>query len=117
MARLGPNIRSVAPVSMRKRVRSFWTDVFKCDHISPRDDLDVFLFADGSRIGVFFVADDEALTNERHRVAGTWIEVLVDDAASTRAALTKQGLEPMQYFDKEHQYFQAPGGQVFRLGQ
>lgn len=58
--------------------------------IEPGPDLDVFVFEGGARLGVYFVADDIALSDARQREGGTWIEIVVRD-------------------------FQAPGGQVFRL--
>jgi hypothetical protein len=115
MARLGSNIRSVAPLSARDRIRSFWIDVFGGKHVTPREDLDVFTFDDGSCLGVYFVDHEEALTLEQQRAVGTWIELAVDDADAALATLTAKGFDPLPYHDLDHRYFQAPGGQVFRL--
>jgi hypothetical protein len=83
---------------------------------SPRPDLEVFTFANGSGIGVFYVDAGEALTPEQHMKA-IWLELEVDDEPAAAAGLAKLDMHPFEYFDKEHKYYQAPGGQVFRLAQ
>jgi hypothetical protein len=115
MPQLGKNIRSVAPLSARERVRAFWVGVFGCELVMPLVDLDVFIFRDGSRIGVYLVPDEAALSPDRQREAGTWIEVCVDDLGATHTAINAAGVEPLPYHDDAHRYYQAPGGQVFRL--
>jgi hypothetical protein len=84
--------------------------------IPPRPDLEVFEFEDGSSIGVFYVSADNTLTPEQH-MAAIWLEFEVEDIAQTTAALAALGIEPFEYEDRAHHYFQAPGGQVFRLAQ
>lgn len=115
MARIGPNIRSVAPVSARERIHAFWVGVLRCQYMRPRDDLDVYVFEDGSRLGVYFVSDDDALSPSRQRDAGTWMEVCVADVTAARTAITAAGAEIVPHTDPEHTYYQAPGGQFFRL--
>jgi hypothetical protein len=115
MATLGRNIRSAAPLSARDRIRAFWIGVFGCDHMSPRADVDVFAFRDGSRIGVYFVDDADALDDEQHRKGGTWIEIRVDDEQAMRDAIAAAGAARLSYHDDGHAYFQAPGGQIFRV--
>jgi predicted enzyme related to lactoylglutathione lyase len=115
MPSLGTNIRSTAPASARDAVRTFYTDAFGCERITPMDDVDIFAFDAGFSIGVYFVADGDALSRQQQRDVGTWIEIRVDDVPATRRKVIAAGGEPFEYFDKEHEYFHAPGGQVFRL--
>ena len=84
--------------------------------IPPRPDLEVFEFDDGSSIGVFYVSVDNALTPEQHMDA-IWLEFEVEDVGKATTALADLGIEPFDYEDRAHHYFQAPGGQVFRLAQ
>jgi hypothetical protein len=44
-----------------------------------------------------------------------WLEFEVDDVDRVRNELARLGIEPFDYEDQAHPYFQAPGGQVFRL--
>jgi hypothetical protein len=83
--------------------------------VLPRDtDVEVFTFEGGGSIGCFYVPSDQALTTPQHLEA-IWLEFEVDDVAATTAALADVGIEPFEYEDPTHPYFQAPGGQVFRL--
>jgi hypothetical protein len=82
--------------------------------IAPDPDLEVFTFENGASIGVFYVSSDQTLTPEQHMNA-IWLEFFVDDVAQTTEALAGLGIEPFKYEDGAHPYFQAPGGQVFRL--
>lgn len=115
MATLGNNVRSVAPASTREQVRSFYTSAFGCECMTPAEGVDVFVFQGGDGLGIYFVPDEQALTNSQHRDVGTWIEVRVDDNAAAASKIRDAGGESFEYHDKEHEYFQAPGGQVFRL--
>ena len=114
MAVLGRNAKITAGCSQRGSLGAMLTEVFGCRRITPRKDTDVFAFADGSSLGVCFVANDEALSPEQLR-RGAWLELSVEEPEATLAALARIGLTPFEYSDKQHHYFQAPGGQVFRL--
>jgi hypothetical protein len=46
-----------------------------------------------------------------------WLEFDVEDEKATAAKLEVLGIRSFEYFDKAHKYFQAPGGQAFRLAQ
>ena len=114
MAKLGANLRCVADNEHRDAIAGFYVEVFGADALHPTPDLDVYALG-GSNIGVYFVADGTALTPQQHENFGTWIEIVVDDAEAVTTALKARGHAPLDYHDREHAYFQAPGGQVFRL--
>ncbi|MEM6989009.1 MAG: VOC family protein [Myxococcota bacterium] len=116
MAKLGPNLRCVADNQHREAIASFYVELFGAETVRPTPELDVYSFG-GSNIGVYFVADGTALTPEQHEKVGTWIEIVVEDAKAMTAALEAKGHAPLDYHDREHAYFQAPGGQVFRLAE
>jgi hypothetical protein len=84
-------------------------------NVAPPD-TEIFKFANGSGIGVSYVNPSQALTPEQHLKA-IWLEFEVKDEKTTVAKLEAVGIRPFEYFDKAHKYFQAPGGQVFRLTQ
>lgn len=115
MAKLGSNVRCVAAHEHREAIATLFTQVFEAEAVHPTPDLDVYLLADGSRVGVCFVAAEKALTPEQHETAGTWLELVVPEVTATRDELTRRGHAPLEYHDREHSYFRLPGGQIYRL--
>jgi hypothetical protein len=65
-------------------------------------------------MGVYFVDAAEALT-QAQAMKAAWIELTVEDVEAAARHLPGLGAAVVPYHDKEHRYFQAPGGQVFRL--
>ena len=115
MTTLGSNIRCVAGTQHRDAIATFYTEIFGAKAINPMPELDVYAMDGNTNIGVYFVDDGKALTPEQHEAVGTWIELAVADVDATKAELERRGFAPLDYHDQEHHYFQAPGGQVFRL--
>lgn len=111
---LGPNVKITAPASTRAAQHALYAGVLGCDVLTPTPQMDVFRFPDGACVGVAFVPDAEALTPAQ-AMRGAWLEYRVADVDRTTAALAELGLTPFDYVDATHRYFQAPGGQVFRL--
>ncbi|MCA9709949.1 MAG: VOC family protein [Myxococcales bacterium] len=115
MTTLGANVRCVAGASHREAIATLYTEVFGAKALRPQPDLDVYALGGSAHVGVYFVPDDEALTPGQQEAVGTWIELCVEDVAATQAELERRGFAPLTYHDQAHAYFQAPGGQVFRL--
>jgi hypothetical protein len=84
--------------------------------LSPGTDAEVFTFDGGASVALFYVPAGQALTPPQH-LRAIWLEFEVEDVARTTDALARLGIEPFGYEDRAHPYFQAPGGQVFRLAQ
>jgi len=116
MAQIGLNHRLTVPKTLKEQTRALYEGVLGASVKSPRPDVEIFTFANGSGIGVFYVEPGDALTPAQHLKA-IWLEFEVDDEPGAAAGLEKLGKRPFEYFDKDHKYFQAPGGQVFRLAQ
>ena len=116
MPKIGLNHRLSVANTLKQQTRALYEGVLGASVMSPRPEVEIFTFADGSGIGVFYVEPSEALTPEQHLKA-IWLEFEVDDEKSTAAKLQALGMQPIEYWDKAHKYFQAPGGQVFRLAQ
>ena len=108
---IGPNMKFTMPEAVRAEVRKVYEGVLGATCMSPRPDLDVFVFGD-RQIGIYFGAD--TLTRAQHRL-GVWLELLVDDVEATTKALIEAGVERFEYEDRTHRYFQDQGGLVFRL--
>jgi len=116
MAQIGLNHRLSVAKPLKDATRALYEGVLQASVKSPRPEVDIFTFANGSGIGVFYVDPSEALTPAQHMKA-IWLEFEVDDEPATAASLETLAMRPFEYFDTEHKYFQAPGGQVFRLAQ
>jgi len=114
MMQIGLNHRLCVPHAFKDQTRAMYEGVFAATITSPRPDVEIITFADGSGIGVFYVDPADALTPEEHR-KGLWLEFEVENEADTVAKLAALGIEAFEYFDEQHKYFQAPGGLVFRL--
>jgi len=104
-----------APASALAALRSMFVDVFGCTSMRPMTDLEVFVFGDGSKVGVYTLSPNDALAPAQHERAGTWIEIRVDDPDGTGARLEGIGARRLGTADREHAYYQVPGGQVLRL--
>lgn len=116
MSQIGPNHHLSVANTLKQQTRALYQGVLGATVKSPRPDTEIFSFADGSGIGVSYVDPGQALTPEQHLKA-IWLEFEVEDEKATVAKLEALEMRPFEYFDKAHKYFQAPGGQVFRLAQ
>ncbi|MGE0825911.1 MAG: VOC family protein [Candidatus Binatia bacterium] len=108
----------------RSRVRAFYQDILGClreshdqgvtANIPPH--LDLFHFPDGAVLGVQYVSGEgKTLTAAQQRL-GCWLEIKSDDVAGLVQKLKAFGVEEItDFWDPEHFYFHAPGGQVFRV--
>jgi hypothetical protein len=63
-------------------------------------------------IGAVF--DDSALS-DADRLNSIWLELRVEDPGGLKQQILEFGCRQVEFWDKEHFYFQSPGGQVFRL--
>lgn len=117
-AEWGNHSKMVARPSDRPRLQEFYRDVLGCyvgrgpQHPGGPEDTDLVRFANGFSAVVHY--SDAALGEAELKMA-IWLEVLTDDAAELEGRIMAFGVQPFDYFDKDHFYFQAPGGQVFRV--
>ena len=108
----------------RPRVRAFYVDVLECrieahDHnvtANIPENIDLFHFPDGEVFGVQYVSAHETpFTSKDYRYA-CWLELKTDDIEGLVNKLKAFGVEEItDFWDTEHFYFHAPGGQVFRV--
>jgi hypothetical protein len=115
MATIGNHMKFNVHKSLRERVRSFYADVLECTTMtSPAPDLELYLFPDSFVLGVFFCDQADVLSEEDHLKAA-WLEIKTNDVPEMKRRLVAFGVKEVAYSDKSRFYFQAPGGQVFRL--
>jgi hypothetical protein len=115
MVRIGNHLKMNIAPELRNRTRDFYSGLLRCKMMtSPSGDLDLYEFDDGFVLGLFFGADYPTLSEEDH-LRATWMELKVDDPAGWKARLLQFGVREIHYPDATRFFFQAPGGQVFRL--
>ncbi len=118
VAEWGTHSKIVARPSDRFRLQSFYRDVLGCyvgkgpRHPGGPEDTDLIRFANGFSIVVHY---NEAALSEMEQMKSIWLELVTDNPARLESNIQAFGIQPFDYFDKEHFYFQAPGGQVFRV--
>ena len=114
------------PRMQRDRIRTFYRDIIGCELMREFDDKDdfrlgddfyiAFLYAGGRGVdvdqGVSYAADD-ALSDDDFLKA-IFLELKTDDVDLMRERIIGFGVRILSVPDP-HLYFQAPGGQVFRL--
>lgn len=99
----------------RARVREFYLNLLGASLLpAANENLDLFRLSDGFHVGVFYGGPETVLTN-KECLRATWLEIMTTDVEGLKARLLELGVEPIDFYDKSHFYFHAPGGQVFRL--
>jgi catechol 2,3-dioxygenase-like lactoylglutathione lyase family enzyme len=96
----------------RERLRKFYGEVLGCKVMTKSDSFDLVRLGPDFYIGVAY--DPQAL-NDSDAQKAIWLEIRVDDPAGLKQKILAFGIKQLEFWDKEHFYFQAPGGQVFRL--
>ena len=115
MSMLGNHIRTNVHKNLRERARTFYLDILRCQPMAaPLSDLDLFVFENQFVLGVFYVEDADCLTESEHLKAA-WLEIKVKNPEEVKQRLIAFGVKEVTYADPTRFYFQAPGGQVFRL--
>jgi hypothetical protein len=116
MVSLGNHMKMVVPSALRTAIRDFYGGLLGLSATAnPRPDLDLYVFPDGFVLGFFFTdLPGELLTSEEYAKA-TWLELKVANPAEWKAKLLAFGVREIAFPDPDRFFFQAPGGQVFRL--
>jgi hypothetical protein len=108
---LGENSKMTVLPSKRDKIQRFFGDVLGCQVIK-KPEADIIRLGNSFYIGVVY--DDSALS-ESDALKSIWMEIRTDRPEELKQKTLKFGIKEIKYWDKEHFYFQAPGGQVFRL--
>ncbi len=115
MTKFGKNMKLTASQERRDQLHAVLTEGLGCKSMAPTDDFTVYLFDESCNLGVYFVDDEEALS-EDDQPRAPWLELLVEDLEAKQSALQQLEVEIVPYArDPEHTYYRLPGGPVFRL--
>lgn len=115
MTAIGNHLKTNVHKNLRDRVRTFYLDILQCKSMpAPMADLDLFVFDNDFVLGVFYYDNTNLLTEAEHLDAA-WLEIKAKDVEDVKRKLLAFGVKEVEYPDKTRFFFQAPGGQVFRL--
>jgi hypothetical protein len=116
MTRLGNHLKMHLAKRERESARRFYAEILGCRPLPapPYPDLDLYEFEDGVVVGLFFLEDSEVLSRQDSQKA-VWLEIKTSDPAQLEQKLLAFGVEKVDFPDPGRFYFQAPGGQVFRV--
>jgi catechol 2,3-dioxygenase-like lactoylglutathione lyase family enzyme len=110
---LGNHSAIVLPKGEQNRIREFYRDALGCEIIRESDQKDDFRLGGNFYIGVLY--EDESVTlDERGFSKAIYLELQSDELEDLRQRVVAFGVNVLDMKDP-HLYFQAPGGQVFRL--
>lgn len=107
---LGNHMAVFAARSQRDLIHRFYCEVLGCRVNARSDEVDRFQLAD---VHIIFVYQDSAL-EESSFLRSMYLELKADDTEEIKRKILAFGVRRLELPDP-HLYFQAPGGQVFRL--
>ena len=110
---LGNHSAIVLPWTEQDRIRRFYRDVLGCEIIRESERKDDFRIGDNFYIGVLYEDEGVAL-DESGFSRAIYLEQKADNVEEMRQKIVAFGVRVLEMQDP-HLYFQAPGGQVFRL--
>ncbi len=116
MTVIGNHLKMHLARGLRERARQFYVDILGCKALEqhPYADLDLYEFEDGFVVGLFFVEDENVLSEE-DQLKAAWMEIKTTDPVSLERRLRQFGVTQVEFANTSRFYFQAPGGQVFRV--
>jgi catechol 2,3-dioxygenase-like lactoylglutathione lyase family enzyme len=112
-ATLGNHSALRVPRTERDRIRRFYRDVLGCEIARESEQKDDVRMGDDFYIAFLYEDDDVAL-DEGGFLKAIYLELKADDVEEMRGNVVAFGVKVLEVPDP-HLYFQAPGGQVFRL--
>jgi catechol 2,3-dioxygenase-like lactoylglutathione lyase family enzyme len=108
---LGNHTATYAARSEQDRIRKFYCDVLGCKAVDTNDNVDHLQLDD---VDFCFVYQDTAL-DEGDFLKAIYLELKSDNVEEMREKILAFGVKKLDVPGAGNLYFQAPGGQVFRL--
>jgi catechol 2,3-dioxygenase-like lactoylglutathione lyase family enzyme len=104
----------IVPRQDRDSIRKFYTAVLGCNITKEENDRDFLRL--GENFYIVFLYGDVPDEGEFLRTArSVWLEIKSDNVAEMSRKILESGLVRKLEIPDPHFYFQAPGGQCFRL--
>jgi uncharacterized protein YndB with AHSA1/START domain len=96
----------------RERIQTFYRDVLGCN-VDRKPEADLIWLRPDFYLGVVY---EDPAVSESQLLKGIWLELRVERPEELKEKILSFGVTTIDYpRDTDHFYFQAPGGQVFRL--
>ena len=112
---VGNHAAVVVPRRDQDRIRRFYCDVLGFTHTRKTDDKDDLQLGEGASFSLSILYGDFADVSDFLRSGKSiYLELQTDDVATMRQKILDASVTVLEVPDP-HLYFQAPGGQVFRL--
>lgn len=108
---MGTNVKVIVGEAARPRVRAMFEALGVTQRQELPEGIDIFVLDDGGNVAFFY---GDAL-GEEDLSRAVWLELRVDALEEAEKALDALSIPRVEYVDKTHSYFRAPGGLVFRL--
>jgi hypothetical protein len=118
MLELSNRVHLFAHPAVKDKLNDFFTNLLGCKSLISPDapglstPVLAYKFSNGASLSVEFT--EEALDDKQAR-GGAWFELKTDDPADLKKKVLEAGLPRVEYAGNDFFYFQAPGGQVFRI--
>jgi catechol 2,3-dioxygenase-like lactoylglutathione lyase family enzyme len=109
---LGGHSKIIALRSEQLRIRRFFGEVLGCEFTKKTHDVDYLRFGKDFFMAVLY--GDKVLEPE-DLLKSIWLELKTDKPEELKKKILDFGVKELESWDKEHLYFQGPGGQVFRV--
>ena len=109
---LGAKSKIAAPLWERERIQTFYRDVLGCK-VDAKPEADLIWLRPDFYLGVVY---GDPPVGESQLLKAIWLELRAERPEEVKEKILTFGVTTIDYpRDMEHFYFQAPGGQVFRL--
>ena len=109
---IGNHSKIIARRSDQERIRSFYRDVLGCTLTKETPDVDYIKFHEGFFVAVLY---QDSVSSDEELRRSIWLELRCDDPEELQKRILARGVHRIDMPDTAHLYFQAPGGQVFRV--
>ena len=109
---VGNHAKLTARAIDRERIRRFYHEVLGCEITKRTESIDFFRFDADFFIAVIY---DNAVLTEDEQCKSIWLELKADDPQALTKHIRDFGVRELETWEKDRLYFQAPGGQVFRV--
>ncbi len=110
MVSMSNRVHIFARPESREDLVDYFTNILECT-VLPAPLL-VFAFPGGGSFSVEFTEDSLDVGQARR---GAWFELRTDDPDGLKKKVEQAGLPRVEYAGNNFYYFQAPGGQVWRI--
>jgi len=108
----GNHSKIIALSSEQGQIRKFYCDVLGCEATKLSKTVDYFRIGNDFFLAVLY---GDSVLSQSDLLKSIWLEIRTDDPKVLNAKIRDFGIREIESWDKDHLYFQAPGGQVFRV--